>query len=192
MLSNTALFLYNDNIIYSVSDKPGPNCQWPVCGRCNFGSGSHLQSEDCNFFFSTLYKSISFQPYHLAVNPAPSLQTECGPAYLEPLAPGCLIAAPVSWTEAAAGHRSQVTFSADFASTGADDKCRQFYPIICFPLSRISPSSPSSGQLRPAWSMIRMERVGELIRSTKLYQDIQRLLVTTGHEGKYYNTQLSQ
>ena len=77
-----------------------------------------------NFFFSTLYKNISFQPYHLAVNPAPSLQTECGPAYLEPLAPGCLIAAPVSWTEAAAGHRSQVTFSADFASTGADDKCR--------------------------------------------------------------------
>ena len=143
--------------------------------RCNFGSGSHLQSEDCNFFFSTLYKSISFQPYHLAVNPAPSLQTECGPAYLEPLAPGCLIAAPVSWTEAAAGHRSQVTFSADFASTGADDKCRQFYPIICFPLSRISPSSPGSGQLRPAWywSMIRMERVGELIRSSKLYQDIQ-------------------
>ena len=126
-----------------------------------------------NFFFSTLYKNISFQPYHLAVNPAPSLQTECGPAYLEPLAPGCLIAAPVSWTEAAAGHRSQVTFSANFASTGADDKCRKFYPIICFPLSRISPSSPSSGQLHPAWLMIRMERVGvgELIRSSKLYQD---------------------
>ena len=177
MLSNTALFLYNDNIIYSVPDKPGPNCQWPVCGRCNFGSGSHLQSEDCNFFLSTLYKNISFQPYHLAVNPAPSLQSRvynwvwpCLPGAVRPWLPY-----GGTWMEAAAGHRSMVTFSANFAGTGADDKCRQFYPIICFPLSRISPSSPGSGQLRPAcyWSMIRMERVGELIRSTKLYQDIQ-------------------
>ena len=100
-----------------------------VCDRWNFGSGSHFicNRKTVTFLFYVI-KNISLQPYHLAVNPAPSLQSRfynwvwpCLTGAVSPWLPdgGTWMDGGCSWTQIT----GNIQWQLNFASTGADVKC---------------------------------------------------------------------